>query len=479
VVGADGTLGTGGDAGERGGGGGGGLYGGGGAGYGGGGGGGSSLVPAGGTATVDATGTPQVRITYPDTSAPTTEISLNPSSPNGQNGWYTSAVTLNVSATDFDGPSGLQTRCVLDPSSPPASFGTLPSTPCAYLSPGASVSSDGTHTLYAASVDPAGNTEAQVQSATFKIDATPPTISAAAATQPNANGWYTANVTVHFTCNDVLSGVASCPPDQVLSGEGSAVPSTPQTAIDMAGNTSAPSDVVTVKIDKTAPTISAAATTQPNANGWYNANVTVHFTCNDASSGVASCPPDQVLSGEGSAVSSTPQTVTDMVGNTSTPSNVVTVKIDKTAPTVTYSGNAGSYTVDQTVQITCTSNDALSGVATSTCQNISGPAYSFGMGAHTYSATATDKAGNTSSPVSTSFTVSVTPNSLQSVINRFCTDPGVAASLDQDVANIAQAPNANAKMGILQGFTQLVQAQTGKSLTSAQAKVLITLASAL
>jgi hypothetical protein len=55
----------------------------------------------------------------------------------------------------------------------------------------------------------------------------------------------------------------------------------------------------------------------------------------------------------------------------------------------------------------------------------------------------------------------------------------LAASLDQDVANIAHAPNANAKPGMLQGFTQLVQAQTGKSLTSDQAKVLITLAGAL
>jgi hypothetical protein len=80
---------------------------------------------------------------------------------------------------------------------------------------------------------------------------------------------------------------------------------------------------------------------------------------------------------------------------------------------------------------------------------------------------------------STMFTVTVTPSSLTSLINRFSTDPSVAASLNQDVANIAQAPNAGAKMGMLQGITQLVQAQIGKSLTSDQAKVLITLANAL
>ena len=115
------------------------------------------------------------------------------------------------------------------------------------------------------------------------------------------------------------------------------------------------------------------------------------------------------------------------------------------------------------LQITCTANDALSGVASSTCQNISGPAYSSGLGLHTYSATAK---GNTGSPVATSITVTLTPSSLQSLINRFCTDPSVAASLDQDVVNIAHAPNANAMAGVLQGFTNLVQAQTGKSLTS-------------
>jgi len=83
------------------------------------------------------------------------------------------------------------------------------------------------------------------------------------------------------------------------------------------------------KIDQTAPTISAAATTAPHANGWYSGSVVVHFTCTDAGSGIpaGACPPDQILSGVGSAISSTPQTVRDAAGNVSAPSNVVTVKI--------------------------------------------------------------------------------------------------------------------------------------------------------
>jgi hypothetical protein len=372
---------------------------------GGGGGGGTNLVPAGGSViNGDHSGDGQVVISYQlDTTAPTTKISQGPSSPNGQNGWYTSAVSLNVSATDPESASGIQTRCALDPSPVPTSFAALPSGACAYLSPGASVASDGTHTLYAASIDPAGNAEAQVQSATFKIDAARPTI----------------------------------------------IPSA-------------------TKADGTAYTLGT----------WTNQTVTVHFSCQDQDtlSGVASCPADQVFStsGEPAYVFGA---VTDKAGN-SAGIRFGTLQVDKTPPTV--SSGAGSYTVDQQVEITCTASDALSGVkvGSSTCQNISGPAYSFGLGSHSYSATATDNAGNVGHG-STSFTVTVTPSSLVALVNRFCTDPSVAASLAQDVVNIANAPNADAKAKALQPFTKKVQAQTGKSLTSDQAKVLITLANAL
>jgi N-acetylneuraminic acid mutarotase len=85
-----------------------------------------------------------------DTTAPTTTISLSPAQPTGQNGWYTGPVTVSVSATDpDDAASTLTTRCALDPTTKPTSFadpqmGSCPS----------SVSTDGTHTLYAASQDP-------------------------------------------------------------------------------------------------------------------------------------------------------------------------------------------------------------------------------------------------------------------------------------------------------------------------------------
>ena len=85
--------------------------------------------------------------------------------------------------------------------------------------------------------------------------------------------------------------------------------------------------------------------------------------------------------------------------------------VDAEPPTVTYTGNAGVYTVDQSVAIRCQASDALTGVVATTCRDVVGPAYGFALGPNTFSATATDAAGNVGSG-STTFTVRVTLPSL-------------------------------------------------------------------
>src|SRR5262249_6395816 len=153
--------------------------------------------------------------------------------------------------------SGIQTRCALDPASVPASFGALPATPCAYLGTGASVSQDGTHTIYAASEDPAGNVESPVRSASFNLDATAPTIAASATKQDgssySAGAWTNQTVTVHYACADGLSGVASCPSDQAFIADG-VTQAASGTAADNAGN-QASASFGPIQVDKTAPTI--------------------------------------------------------------------------------------------------------------------------------------------------------------------------------------------------------------------------------
>src|SRR3954471_9425079 len=142
-----------------GGGGGGGYYGGGGGGAGasqgagGGGGGGSNLLPADGVASSSDSLSGQVVLSW-DTTAPTTSIALDPDSPNGQSGWYTSPLGVTVSASDGgDGSTIAQTRCVLDRGSVPTSFDDLPAEPCSLTG----VDSDGSHTIYAASESTAGD----------------------------------------------------------------------------------------------------------------------------------------------------------------------------------------------------------------------------------------------------------------------------------------------------------------------------------
>jgi hypothetical protein len=77
---------------------------------------------------------------------------------------------------------------------------------------------------------------------------------------------------------------------------------------------------------------------------------------------------------------------------------------DRTGPVVTWTGNHGWYWRFDFVSIDCYPSEVLSGLARNGCYPILGEAWTFGMGAHTFSATADDWAGNTGQG-SVSFTV--------------------------------------------------------------------------
>ena len=111
---------------------------------------------------------------YAFASVPSTRVAFSPGSPDGLNGWYTHAVHVTVSASDLASTISA-TRCALDPSGAPGSFGGLPSS-CAFAGGGANVSSDGQHTLYAASMNAAGYAEPSTTAWPFRIDATHPTV---------------------------------------------------------------------------------------------------------------------------------------------------------------------------------------------------------------------------------------------------------------------------------------------------------------
>ena len=226
------------------------------------------------------------------------------------------------------------------------------------------ISGDGTHTLEYWSVDKAGNAETH-KTVEVKIDSGAPTIGHTQSPLANGNGWNRTNVTVSFVCEDVTSGIASCTGDQVVSTEGRDQ-EVVGTAEDKAGNKA--TDTALVSIDRTDPTISAAADRAPNANegangtGWYDADVTVTYTCDDELSGVDLCPAaDTVGQGYDQSVSATAK---DAAGNTAT-AGVDKINVDKTAPslsggpTTNPNGN-GWYNGDVAIDWKC--GDALSGV---------------------------------------------------------------------------------------------------------------------
>ena len=69
------------------------------------------------------------------------------------------------------------------------------------------------------------------------VDEDPPTITASVDPPPNLDGWHNSDVTVTFTCDDVISGVQSCSEPVVLSAEGADQVVT-GVAVDFAQNTS-------------------------------------------------------------------------------------------------------------------------------------------------------------------------------------------------------------------------------------------------
>jgi sugar lactone lactonase YvrE len=233
--------------------------------------------------------------------------------------------------------------------------------------------------------DRAGNQATAVFTA--NLDKSPPTIMAAADRPPNAAGWYAADVVVTFTCSDAGAGIATCPGPVTLSTEG-AQRSVKGTAVDRAGKTAVAE--LKLNLDKTPPVVTVADSPAANGNGWHSTDVTVQFTCDDALSGVASCPASTVVGTEGRAQVRSGQAV-DLAGNTASAS--VTLNIDKTPPVLTpmpapvVNPNGWNNT---DVTVTFQATDALSGV-----DEVSPPAIITGEGTSLAAfGSATDLAGN-------------------------------------------------------------------------------------
>jgi hypothetical protein len=259
-----------------------------------------------------------------------------------------------------------------------------------------------------------GNSKMADSTGNFTIvDSTPPV------TTDNAPAtWQSHDVTVTLSCTDDITGCASTTyavdngavqtgNSVTISAEG--VHTITYHSVDKAGNVEG-DKTATVKIDKTNPTISASATTTNGtytAGTWTNQSVTVHFTCSDSGSGIASCPADVVYSSDG-VTATTSGTATDKAGNSASAS-FGSVNIDKTAPVVAITSPTPLYVpaITGTVSDAATSSGSLvatmsiDGAAATSCSISAGgdidcpigPGVSNGSRSVTISVT--DGAGNT------------------------------------------------------------------------------------
>jgi hypothetical protein len=217
--------------------------------------------------------------------------------------------------------------------------------------------------------------------------------------------------------------------------------------------------------DVTPPTIVSAVAGTLGGNGWYTSNVGLTWSVSDGESAVTSS------TGCGASTVNTDTnglTVTCTAASSGgSATGSVTVKRDATPPVIAFAGNAGTYTADQQISISCSATDAMSGIAASSCPGATGAAYAFGPGTHTLSATATDRAGNATG-ASTLFTVQVTAASVTVLVNQWVNQKGVASAMA-----------AQLRSGAYEAFRNHVRAQTGKSISAANAAILISLSQSL
>ena len=290
-----------------------------------------------------------------ESDSPITVVSISPE-PNAGD-WNNTDVTINLTATDNEGGSGIkelhyeltgtvnEERTILD------STIEIP------------VHTEGITTLTYYAIDNSGNIEV-AKTQKIKIDKTSPVIVSQVSPQPNSNGWNNTDVTVDFTATDALSGIVSVSDPFTVTTEGGGQLIGGE-ATDAAGNSAA--TFVALNIDKTPPTITAQSSPQPNANGWNNTDVTVSFAADDSLSGIAivTDPVAVTTEGEGQQISGE---AVDLAGNSAAAS--VVLNIDKTQPAASITATPGVLWPPNhklaDVIINGSAGDILSGIASKT-----------------------------------------------------------------------------------------------------------------
>ncbi|WP_284645162.1 ABC transporter substrate-binding protein [Paenibacillus silviterrae] len=230
---------------------------------------------------------------------------------------------------------------------------------------------------------------------------------------------------------------------------------------------------------------------EPNGdNGWYRSSVTVALSAVDDGSGVAGIKystdngshwTDYVepLVFDKDGEYTVAYRSQDIEGNVEDVRSVK-LRVDQSPPVIKYSIPYDmSYDIDQIVTIACEASDEVSGIAASTCSDVSAPAYTFVPGTHTMTSSARDLAGNTG-VAEVRFQIRITMDGFIRLVNQFLggENDGIARSLTAKLESAGKSEGKE-RAKKLEAFEKEAAAQKGKALSVQQAEVLLQLASYL
>jgi len=237
-------------------------------------------------------------------------------------------------------------------------------------------------------------------------DKTPPTVTCSGpdGTAGNA-GWYTTEVSYSCAASDAQSGLANASDSTfTLATTGDGSDSTPSRVVkDKAGNATVAGPFGPFNIDTVAPSVTCGTPSGTHGdNGWYISAVAVGCTASDATSGLANAADGSFAlstTGEG-AGSISARDVSDVAGNSSSTSSFGPFDVDLSDPTITMSSPADgtSIILGSTADASYSCADTALGSGIQTCAGTTPDADAIdtsSVGPHTFSVTATDRSGRT------------------------------------------------------------------------------------
>ncbi|MDX1673709.1 MAG: hypothetical protein R3314_02810 [Longimicrobiales bacterium] len=234
--------------------------------------------------------------------------------------------------------------------------------------------------------------------------------------------------------------------------------------------------VAEVTLDVSPPVITPSVSGELGEDDWYVSDIEIGWTVTDEQSPVtatAGCENRTVVE-DTHGVTFTCEATSD--GGTASAS--VTVKRDESLPVVDYSGDTGPFALDDEVDIRCDAWDETSGVASTSCTDITGPAWSFGVGTTVVRASATDHAGNDGAG-EVSFEVMADVAGVCALVREWVPHAGLADALCAKLEQSQRSGRGDAAAGQLGAFVRHVDALRGMWLSDDQADTLIELARGL